>query len=371
MNIAVPPAWLATLSELGRFAGGRGARVWAVGGCVRDWRLGRDTADIDIVAEGDARPLAEHFAQVSGARLEFHRGFGTACASLPDGAHFDFARARSEVYTRPAALPLVSPATMEEDLKRRDFSVNAAAMSLLPESFGELLDPFRATADMEAGMLRALHDKSFEDDPTRLYRGARFAGRFGWAFESHTRALVDGAVRGKYPARLSRERLRNELLRILAEKNPAPAFRLMDELGLSDFIHPGLRWNAAAGLASTPAARLGALACVSGGTGLEFIKSLNLERTASAPLKSALKLFLSKSSPRAPLGAVEREILSAAAPKLAPAALEPLLVSGADIAGLPARNSAIAAIAAEAAAAQWRGEFADRQGALRWLSSRK
>ncbi|MFA5162802.1 MAG: hypothetical protein WC421_11245 [Elusimicrobiales bacterium] len=365
MLLSPPKKWRGFLEDAGRFCAGAGLRCWAVGGCARDWLLGRDTKDIDIVCEGGAEPLSRHL-RGQGASVKSYGAFGTFCAELPGGLRVDLAGARSETYARPAALPRVRPASIAEDLLRRDFAANAAALNLLPENFGELLDPLGAAADSKAGLLRVLHGRSFYDDPTRLYRACRFAGRFGWRLESGTEKLFYQAIKEELPARLSRERLARELMIILDESDPRPAFGMMEKSGLGAFLHPKLRWHEAAAKVSGAGRRLGVLACAMGRDGPEFIASLRLERAISAPAKNAAAVLLAQSSPRRPLGGAELEIIRALYPQLPPAAPERLLLP-ADAAKSGVKGPALSAIMDRAAAAQWRGEFSDRKTALEWL----
>ncbi|HBE88894.1 MAG TPA: hypothetical protein DDW67_07100, partial [Elusimicrobia bacterium] len=234
--------------------------------------------DVDFLVSGDPLPLARAFA--AGGSITPFEKFRTVRAFMPDGRRFDFAGFRREVYPAPAKLPVVEPASsLAEDLLRRDFTCNAMAVSLLPASIGEVADPHGGAADIKAGLLRVLHPKSFEDDPTRLYRAARFAGRFGWKLENSTREAALAAVKAGLPGLLSRERLRNELLKILKEKDPVPALDLLRDLGALKFIHPAFSYPAGF-LRANPsnADRLAGIARTMGTEGLSFLKSLNLSR---------------------------------------------------------------------------------------------
>jgi tRNA nucleotidyltransferase/poly(A) polymerase len=358
------------LSELGALCSGENIRAWAVGGCVRDWRLGRDTKDLDIAVEGDAAIPAKHLAEMPGAQMVSHGRFGTAsvrCGAL----RVDFARARTETYAKPAALPKVSFSTIKDDLRRRDFAANAMAFCITPDAFGELLDPFGGLADTEAGVLRVLHDGSFTDDPTRMFRACRFAGRFGWKLEDNTERLLCAAVDERKPELLSRERLRNELLCQLGETNPEPGFLLLEKYGIAKFLHPALRWHSAAAKLDAAAERLGALACAMGAEGPVFLKSLHMERALCARLLSVCALYAAKKSPREQLPDEHKNILRALAADLPPQALEPLMISARDAAELGLRGKDVSALLDEAAGAQWRGEFKDRADCMGWLKSRR
>jgi tRNA nucleotidyltransferase (CCA-adding enzyme) len=208
--------------ELGVVRGEATEPVYLVGGAVRDLLLGRGRADIDLVVEGDAGVLAEGL----GADVVSHERFATAKVNLA-GHEVDIAAARSESYPHPGALPVVEPAVdIESDLARRDFTINAMAIPLRGEP--RLIDPYGGQADLAAGLLRVLHARSFEDDPTRALRAARYAARFGFELESETAALLREADLGT----VSVDRRDAELLRLAAEAEAVRAFTLLAEWGL-------------------------------------------------------------------------------------------------------------------------------------------
>ena len=271
---------LAFLRETGEAARRLGFELYAVGGCARDWLLGLESADVDFLCGADPGALVSEITLRLGGSFHNFERFLTTRLVLAAGRRLDFAVFRKESYLKPAALPSVSrAASAAEDLKRRDFACNALAVSLLPgPGFGELLDPFGGSNDIKEGVLRVLHERSFSDDPTRLYRAARFAGRFGWKLEAKTYGLAVEAVKNAMPALLSRERLRNELLKLLSEKNPLPAFELLKELDALKFLHEKFVFGPGVAAASGPAARLSVIAGLMGGAGAEFIKSLKLTR---------------------------------------------------------------------------------------------
>jgi tRNA nucleotidyltransferase (CCA-adding enzyme) len=204
---------------------------------VRDALQGRSAArDLDIVVEGDGPGLARAFAAARGASIVEHARFLTASVAVDDLGRVDFATARSERYEQPGALPRVVPATIAEDLGRRDFTVNALAIELAGDGW-ELLDPAGGRRDLAARRLRVLHPLSFVEDPTRIFRAARYASRLGLAVDAWTASAQALALRlGPYPA-LSGPRLVAELELILGEARPveilrrlgrAGAFRLLD-----------------------------------------------------------------------------------------------------------------------------------------------
>lgn len=205
--------------------------AYLVGGPVRDLLLGRPAPDLDVAVEGPVTRITEALAKHLCARLQKTTEFMTSTLVLEDGIELDIARTRTETYPEPGALPVVAPATLTDDLGRRDFTVNAMAMSLQPQRFGELIDPFGGRQDLEDAQLRVLHDRSFIDDPTRMLRAARFMLRLDFVLESETEKLLRTAVRGRLLAALSGARLRNELDCIFREA-PARGLAMLQRLGL-------------------------------------------------------------------------------------------------------------------------------------------
>ncbi len=207
--------------------------AWVVGGVVRDLLLGREPGGIvDVVVEGDAVAVARRAAARVGGRVVVHERFGTATVEV-DGGGLDVAAARRESYARPGALPDVSlGATVEEDLARRDFTVNAIAVNLRT---GSLCAYPGALDDLAAGLLRVLHDASFADDPTRLLRLARYGARLGFSAEPHTAALAADAA--PYLRAVTPSRIGSELRLLLAEPQPAALLALNGGLG-REAVHP-------------------------------------------------------------------------------------------------------------------------------------
>jgi tRNA nucleotidyltransferase (CCA-adding enzyme) len=214
--------------------------VYLVGGTVRDLLLGRHNFDVDLAVEGDAIELARALAEELGGRCRPHGQFGTAVVHYGDGRHVDVVTARRETYAAPAALPAVERAGIEDDLFRRDFTVNAMALSLKARDHGQLVDPFGGQKDLERKTIRVLHDRSFVDDPTRLFRAVRYESRFGFGMDEHTEALARAAVDGRYVSRLSPARLREELIELLDEREAGASIVRLGELGLAAAVHPVL-----------------------------------------------------------------------------------------------------------------------------------
>ncbi len=223
-------AVVAAVPEAGEIvAAAGGAPLYLVGGAVRDLLLGHGRVDLDLVVEGDPSEIGRRL----GGEVVEHERFATAKARL-GGHEVDIARARSETYERPGALPEVSPAGIEEDLARRDFTINAMAIPLGPDGPGLLLDPHGGLADLERGLLRVLHPGSFRDDPTRALRAARYAARFGFELEAGTAERLAETDLGT----VSGERREAELLRIAAERTAPQAFGLLSRWGLVE-LRPG------------------------------------------------------------------------------------------------------------------------------------
>lgn len=213
------------------------AALYLVGGTVRDALLGRALTDLDLVVEGvPAAEVATRLQRELGGQLAYHAAFGTSTLSLPGGLVLDIATAREETYEHPGALPNVTPSSLRKDLARRDFTVNALAVRVHPGPV-ELIDPYHGQADLERKLLRVLHPLSFVEDPTRILRGARLAGRLGFRFESVTRERAREALASDVIDQLSHSRLRAELELTFAEERVAPAARTLQALGALERIY--------------------------------------------------------------------------------------------------------------------------------------
>ncbi len=227
--------------ELGRVAEQTACTAFVVGGFVRDLFLYRTNEDVDIVVEGDGIAFARRFAAMVGARIHSHEKFGTAVIIFPDGFKVDVASARMEYYSAPASLPEVEMSSIKLDLFRRDFTINTLAIHLNPDPFGTLIDFFSGLRDIKERVIRVLHNLSFVEDPTRVFRAIRFEQRFGFSIGKLTAGLVENAVRMDFFRRLSGRRVFAELKLILEEESPSPALKRMHDLGLMRVIHPGIQ----------------------------------------------------------------------------------------------------------------------------------
>lgn len=225
------PVFEAVQAVSGPFEG-----VYLVGGAVRDVLMGEPNFDVDIAVEGDGIALGEALAQALGGRMVPHDRFGTAIV-LYDGGRVDVATARTEFYDHPGALPTVEQASIRQDLYRRDFTVNAMAVSLKGEDFGRLVDYFGGRRDLQEGIVRVLHNLSFIDDPTRIFRAIRYETRYGFRMDAHTIGLARACVEMDLVGELSSARLRDELQALLSEKNVDDSVRRLAELGIDRAIH--------------------------------------------------------------------------------------------------------------------------------------
>ncbi len=248
---ALPPQLATWLRGIVAEAAQTGMPLYLVGGAVRDLLLGRPSLDLDLVLEGDALDWARRVAARHGWHVTGHAAFGTATIHLPleiapppTYPGVDFVTARRESYPQPGQLPQVTPADLTADLARRDFTINALALALDPTA-PALLDPHGGQADLQAGLIRALHAASFRDDPTRILRAARYAARFVFVVEPQTAGWIAAALTAGGIAHLTPARVWHELARTLGEADPAPALALLQAWGALTAIDPALHWDAA------------------------------------------------------------------------------------------------------------------------------
>ncbi len=213
--------------------------VYLVGGTVRDILLGEPGFDVDIAVEGDGIALGRALARALAGRAVPHERFGTAVV-VWSGGRVDVATTRTEFYDEPGALPAVEQASLRQDLYRRDFTVNAMAASLKGDDFGRLVDFFGGLGDLERGVVRVLHNLSFIDDPTRIFRAIRYENRYGFRMEAHTLALAHACIEMGLVGELSSARLRDELELLLSEAAVGDAILRLAEIGLSRSVHPHL-----------------------------------------------------------------------------------------------------------------------------------
>ena len=246
MRERLPKNILEILKQVGAVAAELKYQAYVVGGFVRDLLLRHENLDIDVVIEGDAIIFARLYAARYGARFREFQKFKTAVLIFPDGFKIDVATARTEYYEAPGALPIVEYSSIKMDLYRRDFSINTLALRLNPGEFGTLLDFFGAQRDLKEGRISLLHNLSFVEDPTRVFRAVRFEQRFKFQISKLTANLINNAVRNNFFDRLSGARLFQELKLILQEENPIPAVARLGELDLLKAVHPRLAYDEAA-----------------------------------------------------------------------------------------------------------------------------
>ena len=213
--------------------------VYLVGGAVRDLLVGEPSFDVDVAVEGDGIAFGQALAGALGGRAVPHEKFGTAIV-LHEGGRVDVATCRTEFYDYPGALPAVEQATIRQDLYRRDFTLNALAVSLKGDDFGRVVDFFGGLRDLENGVLRVLHNLSFIDDPTRIFRAIRYENRYGFRMDAHTLGLARACVEMDLVGELSSARLRDELQALLSEQEVGDSLRRLAELGVDRAVHPRL-----------------------------------------------------------------------------------------------------------------------------------
>lgn len=229
------------LQSLGDVAEDLNFNAFVVGGFVRDLMMKKPNQDIDIVIEGDGIVFAKKFAETVGGRVITHERFVTARIILHDGFNIDIATARLEYYDYPAALPTIELSSIKLDLYRRDFTVNAMAIQLNPSKFGNLLDFFNCQNDLKHQSIRVLHNLSFVEDPTRIFRAIRFEKRMNFIIVKHTKKLIRNAVKMDLFGKGDDPRFFSELQLIFSEENAIPAIRRLEEFGLFPFLWPDLK----------------------------------------------------------------------------------------------------------------------------------
>jgi len=239
----IEPRLQKVLHAAGRSADARGWKIYCVGGSVRDLLLEKNTFDLDILVEEHGMDFARNFAREERGTLKLYRRFATAMIILRGGIKVDITTTRGEYYPEPGSLPQVVPGSFEEDIRRRDFTINAMAFSLNRGEFGRLIDLTGGFSDLDAGIIRVLHGDSFRDDPTRIFRAVRFKQRLGFSIEPRTEELMRTAVDLKLFEKVSPERLRHELELIFHEPDPPGAIESMARYDELRFIHPRLLYS--------------------------------------------------------------------------------------------------------------------------------
>ena len=236
----LPEPVIRLVKTVGITAARYGFNSYLVGGIVRDILLKRPSADIDIMIEGDAIKLARDVIDRSQAKLTIHKTFGTASFAI-EGYRIDLSTCRGESYDRPGALPRVRPGDICDDLLRRDFSINAMAICINPVDFGLLTDLYGGIADLEGRVIRVMHDRSFEDDATRIMRAVRYEQRLNFKLERKTVLMLKQDA--NMLDTISSDRLKHEVLLWLTEPQPGNIIRRAGQLGILEKLHPCLKWD--------------------------------------------------------------------------------------------------------------------------------
>ncbi len=228
------------MQAAGEITANQGQKLYLVGGVVRDLLLGQANLDLDLVVEGDAISLAQQLSQLNQGKITTHPRFGTAKLQWNKWS-VDLTTARSETYAKPGALPSVKPGSIDGDLFRRDFTVNAMAIYLTPSRYGKLIDLYGGRDDLEHKLIRILHEKSFTDDATRIWRGLRYEQRLNFQIETNTLKLLKQDI--SRLDTISGDRIRYEVECILKEEFPEKSLRRAEELGVLAKLHPSLKGN--------------------------------------------------------------------------------------------------------------------------------
>jgi len=241
--LRLPTLLQRVLRKAGKVGDQMNLPVYAIGGFVRDLILGVENYDLDIVVEGDGVEFGKKLARFLSGEVRWHNKFKTAVILLKEGYKIDIASARFEYYEEPGALPKVSYSSLQDDLARRDFTINTLAFSLNNRNFGQLYDYFGGYQDLQSGIIRVLHNLSFRDDPTRILRAIRFEQRYYFKMDPLTEKLLCEAVEEEMLKEVTVDRIRDELILILSERRPTGAIARMNQLGIWKLIHPRLDVN--------------------------------------------------------------------------------------------------------------------------------
>lgn len=370
-TVPVPPAAAKFLKPVVAEAGKLGLPLYMVGGPVRDWLLKRSTCDLDLAVVGDPDPIARVCSALVGGKVETFGRFGTRRVIGRAKFRVDVATTRSEKYSEPAALPDLTAVgvPIEQDLFRRDFTINAMAVRLDDDS-RRLVDPYGGLRDLKDRTLRVLHPASFRDDPTRVFRAARFLARLRYKPADGMGGEAKDVLKLGEAARLSRHRLLHELLCLLRERDPSLAFGLLDMWGYLGLFFPELPWRMK--LPDGVDARLAAMAVALGPEqGAAFVESFPFEHGLRTHLQETLALAYSEKAPRSAPSKLAAAAVRRAFPKLSSLALKPCLLRGADLIKLGRKpGPEFHAVLDEAARLQRLGKLKTRSAALSWLARR-
>src|SRR3989442_3418102 len=211
--------------------------LYLTGGAIRDIITGFPIRDLDFTVQGNALKLQKELERAGAVVGDADDETKALLLTLPGNVRAEIAMARSERFEKTGKPPHVTPATIHEDLRRRDFTVNAMALSLNEGSRGLLLDPFNGVADIEAKLIRILHNYSFLEDPSQMIRATRFAARFHWPLEERTQARYDAAKEGKYMDHILRSAIGHEIAALAHEDDPLHVVKMLEKEGWLDVLH--------------------------------------------------------------------------------------------------------------------------------------
>jgi tRNA nucleotidyltransferase (CCA-adding enzyme) len=243
MEIRLTPDQLKGVNLVQDIARTTGITLYLTGGAIRDIISGFTIRDLDFTVQGNPLKLQKDFER-AGAQIAGHdEDVRTLFLVLPGNVRAEIGMARTEVYEKAGRAPVITPASIQEDLRRRDFTVNAMALSLNEGSRGLLLDPFNGVADIEAKLLRILHNYSFLEDPSRLIRATRFAVRFHWPLEERTQERYNVAKENKYIEHISRSAVGHEIAQLAHEDDPLSVVRALEKEDWLKVLHP--HWSSA------------------------------------------------------------------------------------------------------------------------------
>lgn len=355
------------LKELGQIAQKHGLKIWAVGGFARDFVLHKKTKDIDICVEETTSPLINYCQKNKGASVQKFNNFGTARVTFKDGFKLDFVCCRKEIYQRPAALPVVSKATIKEDLFRRDFTCNALALSLLPAEFFKVYDLYNSLKDIKSKKVAILHAKSFEDDPTRLYRALRFAARLNFKLSKETENLFKTALAKNYISLLTPARKTNEIIKFLEETKPSKVFSLIKKYKAQNLICPNFKAPKNIDKFKTLEERL-ALLVLSQKVPELFLNTLQMPKNNLALTHNLIKFYTSKQAPLKALTKQEISLIKTLTPKINKLAYIPCFIDGKTLQKMGVKGAKISEILNKIAKAQFAGKIKTKNAALKWAA---
>ncbi|MBO7605687.1 MAG: CCA tRNA nucleotidyltransferase, partial [Elusimicrobiaceae bacterium] len=315
------------LKELGQVAQKHSLKIWAVGGFARDFVLHKKTKDIDICVENNTAPLINYCQKTKGASVQKFNNFGTARVIFKDGFKLDFVCCRKEIYPRLASLPVVSKATIKEDLFRRDFTCNALALSLLPTEFYKIYDLYNSLKDIKNKKVAVLHIKSFADDPTRLYRALRFAARLNFKLSKETEKLFKTALVKNYIGLLTPARKTNEIIKFIEEKQPSKIFALIKKYKAGNLICPNFKIPKNIDKFKTLEERL-AFLILTQKTPEAFLNTLQMPKNNLVLTHKLLKFYKAAQAPLQPLTKQEIGFIKTLTPKINKLAYRPCFIDG-------------------------------------------